>query len=130
MTTNMRAIFFDETRQIGKMYLPKELIEEIEKIAKSNKMSRSGLSRRLFEAFVMYDQDAKALGLKRLFGRKPSVTNWLEERNDLDSMSKQIMNIVEEIKNAKTPDEKITLIATQNAVMACMINLLHKTTMT
>ena len=54
----------------------------------------------------------------------------MDERNDLHQMSEQVESLIEKLKTAKTPDEKIAILSTQSAVMAHMINLLHKSTLT
>jgi len=45
-------------------------------------------------------------------------------------MTAQVQQYFEQINIAKTPDEKIELVAAQNNTIARMVNLLHKNTMT
>ena len=65
-----------------------------------------------------------------MFNKKPTVETWLNERNNIREMSDEVQRYFEQINIAKTPDEKIQLVAAQNNTIAQMINLLHKTTMT
>ena len=93
-------------------------------------MSRSGLMRRALESFVQYMNDARALKKLTMFNKRPTVDNWLNERNNMREMVDEINRCATQIQIAKTPDEKIELVAAQNNTIARMINLLHKTTMT
>ncbi len=125
-----RMVYLDEDKKIGHYRASEELISELAELAKEMGMSRSGLTRRALESFVQYMNDARMLKKITMFNKKPTVETWLNERNDLQEMSAQVQQYFEQINIAKTPDEKIELVAAQNNTIARMINLLHKNTMT
>ncbi len=125
-----RMVYLDEDKKIGHYRASEELISELAELAKEMGMSRSGLTRRALESFVQYMNDARMLKKITMFNKKPTVETWLNERNDLQEMTAQVQQYFEQINIAKTPDEKIELVAAQNNTIARMINLLHKNTMT
>jgi len=126
-----RMVYLDEDKKIGHYRASEELIFELAELAKELGMSRSGLTRRALESFVQYMNDARAFKQLTMFGKKPTVETWLSERNDLHKMSLRVKEYSNKIQNGKyTPDEKITILAAQNGILADMINLLHKNTMT
>ena len=125
-----RMVYLDEDKKIGHYRASEELISELAELAKEMGMSRSGLSRRALEAFVQYMNDARAFKQLTMFGKKPTVETWLSERNDLQKMLLRVKEYSNKIQMVNTPDEKITILAAQNGVLADMINLLHKNTMT
>ena len=125
-----RMVYLDEDKKIGHYRASEELISELAELAKEIGMSRSGLTRRALESFVQYMNDARMLKKITMFNKKPTVETWLNERNDLQEMTVQVQQYFEQINIAKTPDEKIELVAAQNNTIARMINLLHKNTMT
>ena len=123
-------VYLDEDKKLGHYRASEELISELAEMAKEMGMSRSGLTRRALESFVQYMNDARALKKITMFNKKATVETWLNERNNLREMSDEVQRYFEQIDIAKTPDEKIQLLAAQNNTIAQMINLLHKTTMT
>ena len=123
-------IYLDEDKKLGHYRASEELISELAELAKEIGMSRSGLTRRALESFVQYMNDARMLKKITMFNKKPTVETWLNERNDLQGMVDEVNRYANKIQSAKTPDEKIQLLAAQNNTIARMINLLHKTTMT
>ena len=125
-----RMVYLDEDKKLGHYRASEELISELAELAKEIGMSRSGLTRRALESFVQYMNDARALKKITMFNKKPTVETWLNERNNMSEMTVEIQQYFEQINTAKTPDEKIQLVAAQNNTIARMINLLHKTTMT
>ena len=125
-----RMVYLDEDKKLGHYRASEELISELAELAKEIGMSRSGLTRRALESFVQYMNDARALKKITMFNKKPTVETWLNERNNMREMTTEIQQYFEQINIAKTPDEKIQLVAAQNNTIAKMINLLHKTTMT
>ena len=130
MMAKGRMVYLDEDKKIGHYRASEELISELAELAKEMGMSRSGLTRRALESFVQYMNDARMLKKITMFNKKPTVETWLNERNDLQEMTVQVQQYFEQINIAKTPDEKIELVAAQNNTIARMINLLHKNTMT
>ena len=125
-----RMVYLDEDKKLGHYRASEELISELAELAKEIGMSRSGLTRRALESFVQYMNDARALKKLTMFGKKPTVETWLNERNNMRVMTTEVQQYSEKIAIAKTPDEKIQLVSAQNVAIAEMINLLHKTTMT
>ena len=125
-----RMVYLDEDKKIGHYRASEELISELAELAKEMGMSRSGLTRRALESFIQYMNDARALKKITMFNKKPTVETWLNERNNMSEMTVEIQQYFEQINTAKTPDEKIQLVAAQNNTIARMINLLHKNTMT
>ena len=125
-----RMVYLDEDKKIGHYRASEELISELAELAKEIGMSRSGLTRRALESFVQYMNDARALKKITMFNKKPTVETWLNERNNIREMTVEVQQYSEQINIAKTPDEKLQLVSAQNVVIAEMINLLHKTTMT
>ena len=125
-----KSIYLDDDTSLGHMMVPEELLKFMDKTAAKLNMSRSAMVRRVMEAFCLYTEEAKTFGKKTFFGRTPTVETWLDERNDLHQMREQVESLIEKLKTAKTPDEKIAILSTQSAVMAHMINLLHKSTLT
>ena len=125
-----RMVYLDEDKKIGHYRASEELISELAELAKEIGMSRSGLTRRALESFVQYMNDARMLKKLTMFDKKPTVETWLNERNNMGEMTVEIQQYFEQISVAKTPDEKIQLLAAQNNTIARMINLLHKNTMT
>ena len=123
-------VYLDEDKKIGHYRASEELISELAELAKEIGMSRSGLTRRALESFVQYMNDARMLKKLTMFNKKPTVETWLNERNNIREMTTEVQQYFEQINIAKTPDEKIQLVAAQNNTIARMINLLHKTTMT
>ena len=130
MMAKGRMVYLDEDKKIGHYRAREELISELAELAKEMGMSRSGLTRRALESFVQYMNDARALKKITMFDKKPTVETWLNERNDLREMVDEVSRYGNQIQSAKTPDEKIQLLAAQNNTIARMINLLHKNTMT
>ena len=125
-----RMVYLDEDKKLGHYRASEELISELAELAKEIGMSRSGLTRRALESFIQYMNDARALKKITMFNKKPTVETWLNERNNIREMTDEVQRYFEQINIAKTPDEKIQLVAAQNNTIAQMINLLHKTTMT
>ena len=123
-------VYLDEDKKLGHYRASEELISELAELAKEMSMSRSGLTRRALEAFVQYMNDARMLKKLTMFDKKPTVETWLNERNNMSEMTVEVQQYFEQINVAKTPDEKIQLLAAQNNTIARMINLLHKNTMT
>ena len=123
-------VYLDEDKKIGHYRASEELISELAELAKEMGMSRSGLTRRALESFIQYMNDARMLKKATMFDKKPTVETWLNERNNMSEMTVEVQQYFEQINTAKTPDEKIQLVAAQNNTIARMINLLHKTTMT
>ena len=125
-----RMVYLDEDKKIGHYRASEELISELAELAKEMGMSRSGLTRRALESFIQYMNDARALKKITMFNKKATVETWLNERNDMGEMTDEVNRYANQIQSAKTPDEKIQVVAAQNIVIARMINLLHKNTMT
>ena len=125
-----RMVYLDEDKKIGHYRASEELISELAELAKEMGMSRSGLTRRALESFIQYMNDARMLKKLTMFNKKPTVETWLNERNNMSEMTVEVQQYFEQISVAKTPDEKIQLVAAQNNTIARMINLLHKNTMT
>ena len=125
-----RMVYIYEDKKLGHYRASEELISELAELAKEMSMSRSGLTRRALEAFVQYMNDARMLKKLTMFGKKPTVETWLNERNNMREMTTEVQQYSEKIAIAKTPDEKLQLVSAQNVTIANMINLLHKTTMT
>ena len=123
-------VYLDEDKKLGHYRASEELISELAELAKEMGMSRSGLTRRALESFIQYMNDARALKKITMFNKKATVETWLNERNDLREMVDEVSRYGNQIQSAKTPDEKIQLLAAQNNTIARMINLLHKNTMT
>jgi len=125
-----KSIFLEDDSSLGHMLAPPELLKFMDKMAVKLGMSRSAMNRRAMEAFCLYMEEARTFGKKPFFNRTQTVETWLDERNDLHKMSEQIDKLLGELKTAKTPDDKISILSTQVAVMGHMINLLHKSTLT
>ena len=125
-----RMVYLDEDKKIGHYRASEELISELAELAKEMGMSRSGLTRRALESFVQYMNDARMLKKLTMFNKKPTVETWLNERNNIREMTVEVQQYAKSISTVKTSDEKIQLVSAQNVVIANMINLLHKTTMT
>ena len=125
-----RMVYLDEDKKLGHYRASEELISELAELAKELGMSRSGLTRRALESFVQYMNDARAFKQLTMFGKKPTVETWLNERNNMHEMTTEIQQYSAKITTVKTPDEKLQLVAAQNRILADRINLLHKTTMT
>ena len=125
-----RMVYLDEDKKLGHYRASEELISELAELAKEMGMSRSGLTRRALESFIQYMNDARMLKKLTMFNKKPTVETWLNERNNMSEMTVEVQQYFEQISVAKTPDEKIQLVAAQNNTIARMINLLHKNTMT
>ena len=125
-----RMVYLDEDKKLGHYRASEELISELAELAKEIGMSRSGLTRRALESFVQYMNDARALKKITMFNKKATVETWLNERNNMREMTTEVQQYFKQINIAKTPDEKIQLVAAQNNTIARMINLLHKNTMT
>ena len=123
-------VYLDEDKKIGHYRASEELISELAELAKEMGMSRSGLTRRALESFIQYMNDARALKKITMFNKKATVETWLNERNNMSEMTVEVQQYAKSISTVKTSDEKIQLVSAQNVVIANMINLLHKTTMT
>ena len=123
-------VYLDEDKKLGHYRASEELISELAELAKEIGMSRSGLTRRALESFVQYMNDARMLKKLTMFNKKPTVETWLNERNNIREMTVEVQQYAKSISTVKTSDEKIQLVSAQNVVIAEMINLLHKTTMT
>ena len=130
MMAKDKTIFLDENKSIGHVRVTQELCDDLDELAKDRGMSRSALMRKTLEAFVLYMYDAKSFKRFTFFNKKPSVSVWLNERNDIHEMNAQVEKYSELIQTVSTPDEKIQLVAAQNNTIARMINLLHRTVMT
>ena len=125
-----KSIFLEDESSLGHMLAPPELLKFMDKIAKKLGMSRSAMNRRVLEAFCLYMEEARTFGKKTFFNRPRTVETWLDERNDLHKMTEQVDRMVQQLQTVKTPDDKISILSSQVAVMAHMINLLHKSTLT
>ena len=125
-----KSIFLDDDTSLGHMMAPPELLKFMDKIAAKLNMSRSGLNRRVMEAFCLYMDEAKTFGKKTFFNTTPTVESWLDERNHISKMSEEVTQLAEQLNSSKTPDEKLSIVSRQNTVLAHMINLMHKSLMT
>ena len=130
MTNKTKTLFLDGTKRLGHVRMTDVLVRELTTLAKELNMSRSSLMRRALEGMVCYMHDAKTCNRPTMFGKKPSLTVWLIEREDVHVMNDEVKNLNSQIEQSKTPDEKLNLLSSQNVVIANMINLLHKNTMT
>ena len=113
-----RMVYLDEDKKLGHYRASEELISELAELAKEIGMSRSGLTRRALESFVQYMNDARMLKKLTMFNKKPTVETWLNERNNIREMTTEVQQYFEQINIAKTPDEKIQLVAAQNNTIA------------
>ena len=93
-----RMVYLDEDKKIGHYRASEELIFELAELAKELGMSRSGLTRRALESFVQYMNDARALKKLTMFGKKPTVETWLNERNDIREMTIEVQQYFEQMK--------------------------------
>ena len=125
-----KSIYLDDDTSLGHMMVPEELLKFMDKIAAKLNMSRSGLNRRVMEAFCLYMDEAKTFGKKTFFNTTPTVESWLDERNHISKMSEEVTQLAEQLNSSKTPDEKLSIVSRQNTVLAHMINLMHKSLMT
>jgi hypothetical protein len=82
--------------------------------------------RRTLEGMVHYMNDAQSFNKPNFFGQRPSLTVWLDEREQMHDMTEQVTNLHKQIVQAKTVEEKLNFITEQNLNVANMINLLHK----
>ena len=126
MSKKTKSIYLDDLKQIGHIRIAEELLKEIDEIAASCNMSRSKLMRRTLEGMVHYMNDAQSFNKPNFFGQRPSLTVWLDEREQMHDMTEQVTNLHKQIVQAKTVEEKLNFITEQNLKVANMINLLHK----
>jgi len=130
MTKKTKTLFLDEEKRLGHVRMTEELVRDLTELAADCKMSRSSLMRRTLEGMICYMQDAQAFKKPTMFGKRPSLTIWLTEREDVHVMTEEVEELDSQIGRSKNIDEKLKLLSSQNRVMANMINLLHKNTMT
>ena len=130
--TQVYDFFIDEyvdesgkKHRIGHATMAHQTNNALTRIAPELKISKSMLIRRVLESFVKYHDEAKAIGGQRFFEAEPAFENWINERNTISQLLKQITE-QDQIMNDNSKSPEIKMLSQQLTTLAKMINLTHK----
>ncbi len=120
--------YVDETgkkHRIGHATMAHQTNNALNRIAPELKISKAMLIRKCLESFVKYHDEAKAIGGQRFFEAEPAFENWINERNNITQLLRQITE-QDQIMNDNSKSPEIKMLSQQLTTLAKMINLTHK----
>ena len=112
-------------QRIGHATMAHQTNNALTRIAPELKISKSMLIRRVLESFVKYHDEARAIGGQRFFEPEPAFENWINSRNDVTVLLRQITE-QDQIMNDNSKSPEIKMLSQQLTTLAKMINLTHK----
>tara|TARA_B110000495_G_scaffold139077_1_gene122073 strand:- start:1599 stop:2069 length:471 start_codon:yes stop_codon:yes gene_type:complete len=111
--------------RVGHTRIERETNEQLLKLAKIYKKSRTTLIREALESLCKYAKDAKEIGGQPFFSAQQLYDGWLQTRNDVHVLLQDIEKNNATIQETATSKE-VKMIAHQVASLARMINIMHR----
>ena len=102
-----------------------EINEQLSKLAKIYKKSRTSLIREALESLCKYAKDAKEIGGQPFFSAQQLYDGWLQTRNDVHVILKEIEKNNVTLQETTTAKE-VKMMSHQIASLARMINIVHR----
>ena len=112
-------------QRVGHTRIERETNEQLSKLAKIYKKSRTTLIREALESLCKYAKDAREIGGHPFFSAEQMYDGWLQTRNDVHVILKEIEknNIY---LQEKSKSEEVKMMSHQIASVARMINIMHR----
>lgn len=111
--------------RVGHTRIERETNEQLSQLAKLYKKSRTTLIREALESLCKYAKDAKELGGQPFFSAQQLYDGWLQTRNDVHVILKEIEKNNVTIQETTTAKE-VKMMSHQIASLARMINIIHR----
>ena len=111
--------------RVGHTRIERETNEQLSKLAKMYKKSRTSLIREALESLCKYAKDAKEIGGQPFFSAQQLYDGWLQTRNDVHVLLKEIEKNNATIQETTTAKE-VKMMSHQIASLARMINIMHR----
>lgn len=111
--------------RVGHTRIERETNEQLSQLAKLYKKSRTTLIREALESLCKYAKDAKELGGQPFFSAQQLYDGWLQTRNDVHVILKEIEKNNVTIQETTTAKE-VKMMSHQIASLARMINIVHR----
>lgn len=112
-------------QRVGHTRIERETNEQLSKLAKIYKKSRTTLIREALESLCKYAKDAKEIGGQPFFSAQQLYDGWLQTRNDVHVLLKEIEKNNATIQTTTTAKE-VKMMSHQIASLARMINIMHR----
>ena len=112
-------------QRVGHTRIERETNEELSRLAKLYKKSRTTLIREALESLCKYAKDAKELGGQPFFSAQQLYEGWLQTRNDVHVILKEIEKN-NQILQERSKSEEVKMMSHQIASLAKMFNILHR----
>ena len=111
--------------RVGHTRIERETNEQLSQLAKLYKKSRTTLIREALESLCKYAKDAKEIGGQPFFSAQQLYDSWLQTRNDVHVLLKEIEKNNATIQGTTTSNE-VKMMSHQIASIARMINIMHR----
>ena len=111
--------------RVGHTRIERETNEQLSQLAKLYKKSRTTLIREALESLCKYAKDAKELGGQPFFSAQQLYDGWLQTRNDVHVILKEIEKNNVTIQETTTAKE-VKMMSHQISSLARMINIMHR----
>lgn len=111
--------------RVGHTRIERETNEQLSQLAKLYKKSRTTLIREALESLCKYAKDAKEIGGQPFFSAQQLYDGWLQTRNDVHVLLKEIEKNNVTIQETTTAKE-VKMMSHQIASLARMINIVHR----
>ena len=111
--------------RVGHTRIERETNEQLSKLAKMYKKSRTTLIREALESLCKYASDTKEIGGQPFFSAQQLYDGWLQTRNDVHVLLKEIEKNNATIQ-ATTTAKEVKMMSHQIASLARMINIVHR----
>ena len=111
--------------RVGHTRIERETNEQLSQLAKLYKKSRTTLIREALESLCKYAKDAKEIGGQPFFSAQQLYDGWLQTRNDVHVLLKEIEKNNATIQATTTANE-VKMMSHQIASIARMINIMHR----
>lgn len=111
--------------RVGHTRIERETNEQLSQLAKLYKKSRTTLIREALESLCKYAKDAKEIGGQPFFSAQQLYDGWLQTRNDVHVLLKEIEKNNATIQTTTTANE-VKMMSHQIASIARMINIMHR----
>ena len=111
--------------RVGHTRIERETNEQLSKLAKMYKKSRTSLIREALESLCKYASDTKEIGGQPFFSAQQLYDGWLQTRNDVHVLLKEIEKNNATIQATTTANE-VKMMSHQISSLARMINIMHR----
>ena len=111
--------------RVGHTRIERDTNEQLSQLAKLYKKSRTTLIREALESLCKYAKDAKEIGGQPFFSAQQLYDGWLQTRNDVHVLLKEIEKNNATIQATTTANE-VKMMSHQIASIARMINIMHR----